>query len=113
MTYSDKLRLIALFFDNHPDLPTPEIQVQIYCDKEALIKAVKLPGAKKVYDTNFINIDVLIADDLKIQFYNYRSLVCEATEYETVEIPAQPAYTARKAIKWDCHPLLGPTSTEE
>lgn len=110
MTYSDQLRLIADFFEKRPDLPTPRISAFLtaYCDRETFLDVARTVGkATKTFDKSFANLNVKITDDVTVQFYTYRTEVCERRVVGTREVEAQyaPAYV-EEIVEWDCHPIL-------
>jgi hypothetical protein len=113
MTYSEKLRFIADFFEQHPELPTGQIpDVYWAITKDQALNAAKLPGAKKRYDNDTLWIDVPLRDDLQLRFFTERKVVCTAKRVETVVEPAIPERTYEKVVEWECHPLLQESENE-
>ena len=115
LTKVHKLRLIADFLDIYPELGK-DITVNTHCylmdDKEKLLKAARLHGARKSFDDNFAYITIPLHPELNLIFYTNRNVVCTATKFETIKVEARPATTYEKPIEWDCHPLLATVKDE-
>lgn len=112
--FSEQLRLIADFFEQHPELPTPLVpDIIIYAQsKDDALKAARLPGARKSYDDTTLWINVSLSDAVVLKFFTYRQTVCTAKRVEKVLQPAQAERWFEKVVEWDCHPLLKPDDVD-
>jgi hypothetical protein len=107
-THVERLRLLADFCEQHPDLPQYMMLSAVVwaSTKEEALQVARLPGARKRYDETELWIDVPLADDFKVEFFTSRNQVCTAKKIEEVVVPAQPERKIKKVVEWECHPLL-------
>lgn len=114
MTITEQLQTLIDFYNKHPHIPKPYINLSMFIDTkgEALLLA-KLPGATKSYDDNYLTITVPVGPGMNLEYFIYRNKVCTPTKTTIVEVPARAAYTVEKVVEWDCHPLLQPTPKSE
>lgn len=117
--FPKSLRILADFYDTHPDFPQPDLRFAVgeANGKEAAAKVIRAFGScvKEYSDAMFhikkqfgcICLDVLF----------YRTDVCEAIVVGKKLIPATPAVEAKPEheediIEWRCNPVLAPQTTE-
>lgn len=114
-TYIERLRLLADFCEQHPDLPQYMMtNAVVHVDtKEGALELARLPGARKQYDEGYLWIHVPLADDFKVEFFISRGQVCTAKKFEDITVPATKERRVRKVVEWECHPLLKADEQEE
>lgn len=114
LTFPQKLRRAADFFEEHPELPNPGLYslslVPVF-SVEGLATAARLaasiPGSRKEYTTAYAQVMIpipQISEYFELQFYISRNAVCEPVETVTEVIPE---HTEQRVTKWKCQPLLG------
>ncbi len=103
-----KLRDLAEFFEQHPQLPMPTGFDLVVATKEELITAARLPGARKDYDDLYFYVHVPIAKDHILNFFCSRETVCRPIKTVEKVVPAQPERIVQEVVEWECHPLLKP-----
>ena len=114
LTEPQKMRLVADFLEAHPELPTAAANTGRWLfNKDEIIAAAKVPGAKKLYNDTALRIEILIAEGLTFDYYISREKVCTPTKIEKTWVPPSEGYYQEKTIEWDCHPLLKPTPEGE
>ena len=112
------LKEIVSFFDRNPEIPMPDfnhnLYVYYYMDKAQLqdvidkLENVLVRPLKKFYSDYFGGV-FLEFHCMKVCWVCSRDVVCEAKEFETITVPAEPAreaYTYQKPTKWKCLPLI-------
>ena len=109
--FASSLRLIADWYDEHPDMPTLD-ELRVYHVRETREEAARIARALMPVDKQ-AESDVFKLSRtfgaVPLQFIFYRSTVCTPRVVGTRTIKAIPAQPARDVdvIEWDCNALLG------
>lgn len=113
--FTDSLRKIANFYDEHPEVPLPHTnRLVITPDAEDFPGIARAFGeCEKVFDgPNEYDFFRLVKKfgAISLHAIEYRKNVCEKTVVGTHEVyhKAVPAYTEIvEEVEWKCDPILG------
>lgn len=107
-TFPEKLRLMADFYERHPDFPPMKLGL-VYCAarEEFICIARECGYADKTFSDSYAYLEVELTGDCKIKFFTDRDQVCERRVIGKKLVPAQiyPEHE-EDIIEWDCHPIL-------
>lgn len=107
--YVHSLRLLANFYEHHPDTPKVRLDFTIYVDggrAKALELIKDIGNVDKEYTLYYFHIKKRLGNAI-LSFAFDRGAVCERKvigkkQVEEVNIPAHE----EDIVEWDCHPLL-------
>ena len=103
--YAHGLRLIADWYEAHPDMPVPHTdEIGVYGVKETREEAARIAEAltpcRKEWAENFFKL-VHDFGTLKLKFVFMRSAVCTRRVVGHRVIPASPESVV-EVVEWDC-----------
>lgn len=107
--YTDGLRQIADFYDQHPEIPVPRAEIIYYPvnDKATLFPVIQALGTfeKDYFDTLFYISKTFGSVALKFCFM--RATICERRVIGKKHIEARfIGAHEEEIVEWDCHPIL-------
>ena len=102
--YAHGLRLIADWYEAHPDIPIPQSNIGVYGVEETREEAARIAEAlrpcRKAWNGDFFNLEREF-EGLTLKFVFMRSAVCTQRVVGTRVIPATPASVV-EVVEWDC-----------
>lgn len=118
--YAHSLRLIADFYESHPDVPQPDPKMVVY-GGDLVTLAKQIGTCRKVADDTFFNLQKQF-EGVTIEFFACRNSVCKPIVVgkrvvpETI-VPARPEQIIpgheEEIIEWECpESLLSQTSDQ-
>ncbi len=107
--YAHSLRLLASFYDRHPDLPCPGANFSVYPSggrAKAVEIARDLGDVKKLYEDFLFTLKKTIGL-ISLNFKFSRQEVCERKVIGKKHVEAVTYEEHEEDIvEWECHPLL-------
>lgn len=120
--YVASLRLLANWYEQHPNIPTPHdstfVVYPLDTKEEAVDCMLALKPCEKEYEDSLFYLSRKFGG-ITLKFAFYRDAICtrrvvgtEMVPEETIPEKIIPAHV-KEIIEWDCSPLLASESSED